>query len=261
MMILILGGTEDGIIIGQALETLGYSVRVSAKSQYGRSIISKNGLTPCPTGLDISSGNMAEKLLSMGVGLVIDASHPFSTGVTKAAIEACRAVGIPIIRFERPAGSIPDRDNIHRVDGFQDAASMTRRLITSKRAFLAIGSKNLNWFTEQVDPAQLVVRVLPVASSLATCWELGVSPKQIVAIQGPVSHSLNKALFENYEASLLVTKESGEQGGLQNKLRAALELNMEIIVINRPGSPDDSAVQTLSDMDALIAVIRSGFYG
>jgi len=257
-MIIVLGGTKDGIIIGRKLQDYGYQVMVSAKSQYGRDIIYKHGLQPYPEPLGISSGEMFNTLINNHFAVVVDATHPFSTEVTKGAITACNRANIPFIRFERPCSPTPNSNKIKRVKGFQEAASLAKGILGTKPAFLAIGSNSLNKFTEQINLDRLVVRILPVKESIAHCLSLGISPKNIVAIQGPVSYSLNKALFENYQTSLLITKDSGDEGGLGEKVKAGLDLDMDIIIVNRPSYQD---IKTASDYDELVDMIRSGYYG
>ena len=59
-------------------------------------------------------------------------------------------------------------------------------------------------------------------------------PKQIVAMQGPFSLELNKAMFLNYQADVVVTKNSGSIGGTDTKLEAAKTLDLPVVVIDRP---------------------------
>ena len=63
---------------------------------------------------------------------------------------------------------------------------------------------------------------------------LGVEQKNIVAMQGPFSKELNKALYNQYGVTLMITKESGKVGSVDEKLEAALECGIETIMIARP---------------------------
>lgn len=53
-------------------------------------------------------------------------------------------------------------------------------------------------------------------------------------MQGPFSKELNKALYDHYKVTLMITKESGKVGAFDEKVEAALEMGIETIVIARP---------------------------
>jgi precorrin-6A/cobalt-precorrin-6A reductase len=76
--------------------------------------------------------------------------------------------------------------------------------------------------------------MLPRIDNMEKCAELGLEQKNIVAMQGPFSKELNKALYEHYKVTLMITKESGKVGAVDEKLESALELGIETIVIGRP---------------------------
>jgi precorrin-6x reductase len=56
-------------------------------------------------------------------------------------------------------------------------------------------------------------------------------------MQGPFSETLNRAMFEAADARILVTKDSGREGGFPEKVRAAKALGMKVAVLERPGKP------------------------
>jgi len=76
--------------------------------------------------------------------------------------------------------------------------------------------------------------VLPEPEVITVCRRLGFAPADIVAMQGPFSHQLNVALFREYGADVIVTKNSGLVGGTASKMSAAQELGLALVVIGRP---------------------------
>ncbi|OWZ82972.1 precorrin-6A reductase [Natranaerobius trueperi] len=255
-MILILGGTYDGIYIGRYLKKSGYNVQISAKSKHGQKIIRDKGLEVYQNHLKASSGKMSQLLLKEKFSLVIDATHPFATEITKGAIRACNESDIPYLRYERPSLNISKGVNYERVNTFKEAATQAKYYINNKnsKVFLTIGSKNLQSFTDIIDTKQIVARVLPLTSSITHCYNLGLLPENIIALQGIVRYSLNKSLFKNYNASVLVTKDSGLESGLQEKLHASKDLGMKVILINRPNYEE---VMTFSNYDDLFEWIKN----
>ncbi|MFN2364820.1 MAG: precorrin-6A/cobalt-precorrin-6A reductase, partial [Halarsenatibacteraceae bacterium] len=50
----------------------------------------------------------------------------------------------------------------------------------------------------------------------------------------PFSAEFNLASFKEYKADIIVTKAAGKTGGLEEKLKAASQLGMPVIIIERP---------------------------
>ena len=53
-------------------------------------------------------------------------------------------------------------------------------------------------------------------------------------MQGPFDEETNRLLFKRYNAALVIAKESGPTGGTADKIRAARNLNIPIILIDHP---------------------------
>jgi precorrin-6A/cobalt-precorrin-6A reductase len=82
-----------------------------------------------------------------------------------------------------------------------------------------------------------------------------LKPSEIIAMQGPFSYELNKALLIDYRASVLVTKESGPVGGTDNKIKAALDLGIPVILMERPVAAYPIVVSSCAE---LLEILRSG---
>ena len=78
------------------------------------------------------------------------------------------------------------------------------------------------------------MRVLPTRAALEFCELAGIHPSHIIAMQGPFSPELNGALYDHFNIHVMVTKDSGSAGGLEEKVLPALAREMDIIVIDRP---------------------------
>ena len=53
-------------------------------------------------------------------------------------------------------------------------------------------------------------------------------------MQGTYTKEFNKALMKEYNIKAMLTKESGESGGAEEKINAAIELQIPVILIKRP---------------------------
>jgi len=66
------------------------------------------------------------------------------------------------------------------------------------------------------------------------CQSLGLLPRDIIAMQGPFSYAMNKVMFADYEAQVVVTKDAGVIGGTDTKMAAARDLGIPVVVVRRP---------------------------
>lgn len=233
-MIFVTAGTHDGRdLVGQLL-TAGYEVTASVVSDYGEELLRQCGNSQ----LIINDQPMDETALLHylslhDIALFVDASHPYAVKVSQNAMNACRRLNLPYIRYER-CESLLVYDKLYLVSSYDDAAHKAAEL--GKNIFLTTGSRNLSAFIKAPCLAEhtLTVRVLPVPEVIDACGKMGFTPKNIIAMQGPFSIDLNKELFKQYKADVIVMKNSGPIGGTDTKLAAAVQLSLPIVVIERP---------------------------
>ncbi|HII09093.1 MAG TPA: precorrin-6A reductase, partial [Methanosphaera sp.] len=177
-----------------------------------------------------------ELIKEKNIDTLIDATHPFAAVATETAIESSEKAGIKYIRYERASTILPDSDLIHNVESFEEGAVKSRELLekgNGKLMHLA-GVLNLSKITEVVGPQKVVPRVLPNNFSISKTQDTGVPAENIVAMQGTYSKEFNMALMKEYDICAIITKESGESGGAENKINAALELGIPVVLIKRP---------------------------
>ena len=89
--------------------------------------------------------------------------------------------------------------------------------------------------------------------SLRLCHEQGITGKQIIAMQGPFSEEMNRALLQQTKAAWLVTKDTGITGGFPEKVRAARSLGVRLVIIRRP---EESGLDYESVLQVLEAVLE-----
>lgn len=232
-MILVLSGTRDGGEIIRMLRKRGYSVLATATTAYGASLAREAGAGEALEG-QLTSEEMVSLIKEKGVSALVDATHPFATEASRNALRACRDTGVRYLRFERKGTTMPENPLIHLCESMDEGAAKAASL--GDVIFCAIGSRHLKPFVEAVRKKRrrLTAKVLPTREALEKCAALGLEPKNILAIQGPGSYQLNKTLLKDYNADVLVTKESGSVGGEDAKIKAALSLGIPTVLIARP---------------------------
>lgn len=243
-----MGGTKDARLLLTSLRAAfpAEMIVATAVSDYGAELLRRQG------GCTVLQGAMDTAALTRfirekSVRALIDATHPFAEQASVEARQAAEKTRIPYLRFERPMGQIEAGDGVYYAADFAAATKIAARL--GKVIFLTIGSRHLRDILNNLPEGKKVVaRVLPDADSIRHCIALGLSPADIVAIQGPVSKALNIALFREYSANVIITKDSGETGGTPEKVAAARELKVPIVLVRRPPSPGgmDSPAEIIS---------------
>lgn len=245
MNLLVLAGTEDGRCLASELESHGHQVWVSTLTEYGAQIAEAQGLHTRHGALDEAGlFNLFEQNSITGL---IDATHPYAEKIHELARRVSKEAEIPYFRWERPKISSEDSPLIHWAAGLEEAGKLACHL--GQRIFLSTGSKNLkDWLEVQgFKEREIFVRVLPKAEVLRQCEALGFKPYQIIAAQGPFSQRFNEALWEQLKIDVVITKESGQVGGTEEKIKACLKLEIPIIVLERPQSEKLEPVETIEE--------------
>lgn len=232
MVILVLAGTKDGRQLARTLQARGYAVLVSVVTPYGATLAGADGLAVTVGALDEAA--LAALIHRERITYVIDATHPYAVGISATAQKVCRSLGIPYLRYERASSPLPAWEKLRVVPDWPEAAAAAAAL--GDTIFLAIGSRHLATFTTNplLKGKRLVARVLPDPNVIAHCLFLGLTPADIIAMQGPFSHDLNCTVLRHFGAQVLVTKNSGPVGGTDTKISAARELNLAVVVVDRP---------------------------
>ena len=233
-MIFVLAGTQDGREIVRLLLEQGHDVAASVVSSYGGELLAHACGQRCLINdKPLDEAALKDYLQEHDIRLLVDASHPYAANVSRNAIAVCQALSIPYIRYERDLSKL-DYDRITVVHSYEEAAQAAAAL--GKKIFLTTGSRNLDKFVHSPDlkNCELTARVLPTAEVIGLCESLGLDAGHIVALQGPFSRELNVELFRKYGAEVIITKNSGTIGGTDTKFAAAAELNLPIVLIDRP---------------------------
>lgn len=231
-MILFLAGTSDARMLALKIKETGINLLATVVTESGANELKE-------VGIDVRIGRltaneMANLILDQGMRVVVDASHPFAEEASKNAMEAAKMADVPYIRYEREHQQYVN-EKVIAVSDYKEAASVA--LDKKGVIFLATGSKTLEIFVEKLLPSadiRLIARMLPRLDNMEKCERLGIPQKNIVAIQGPFTKEFNIALFRQYGVTLMITKESGKAGSVDEKLEAAMELGIETILIGRP---------------------------
>jgi len=229
-MIYVISGTQDGRALIQDLVNAGYAVIASATTEYGADLIKE------ATGVEVlcgklNSDDMSELIDKRAVEVIVDASHPYASNVSENAIEASKNAKIRYIRFEREESDLAT-DNVTYLETYEQVIDALED--TGENILLTVGSNNLERFKSFIDKGNIFARVLPTSNVIGKCEALGLKPKNIIAMQGPFSTSFNIEMIKQFNIKWMVTKESSDIGGFNDKVEAAKQSGVHVLVLKRP---------------------------
>ena len=234
--LLLFAGTTEGRELAEYLAGCKVQVTACVATEYGETLISPQ------TNLTVHAGRMDRQQMQQliqqeGFDLVIDATHPYAAVVTQNIAAACAQTDVPLYRCLRESEQGQDElegyPHLLMAQDTEQAAHLLEEI--EGNILLTTGSKELpayrqvKGFTERFYP-----RVLPLANVVESCLALGIPAAHLIAMQGPFSQEMNLAMIRQWNISCLVTKESGKTGGVDQKLAAAKQAGISVLLIRRP---------------------------
>lgn len=230
-MILALCGTMEGETLIRLLLQHQYRVLATVTTDYGAKCLGQHDGVKVLEG-KLTEASLKELLTREEIQAIVDVTHPYAANISTMAIECAKAFHIPYFRYERRGVDLNQETRVLEAVDFAEAARLADTI--GEKAFLTIGSNHLKTFVEVMGADRLVARVLPFSSIIRTCEAHGFTPDNIIAMKGPFSEEMNRMMFVQYGAKVVVTKDSGRAGGTEEKLRAAKALGIPVIVVKRP---------------------------
>lgn len=251
MKVLVLGGTIDGRVLAQTLSEHAISVTYSVA-----------GLVRVPDiACDVISGGFTQYgglsafIKANHIQAILDATHPYAELISTKAINAARECGIACWRFYREPWQPQAKDQWRFIDTWDDAFAL---LAHKRSVFIAAGQMTQSWFdtlsTQSFASAQqYILRTAkkPEAVLPSTMlWVEGI---------GPFSYESERDLFERYRVECLLTKNSGGDA-VAAKLQVARELNIPVLMLNRPVLPQADMIFTTYSQctDYILGIAHAG---
>ncbi len=163
------------------------------------------------------------------VSLIVDLSHPYAKMVSENAKQASKELGIKYLRYVRKKAEAQGGDVYF--NSYEESYEYITNL--SGTIFFTTGSKNIGDFEKVKGSNRFIYRVLPALESIEVCREHDIKLKDIIAALGPFSVEYNMTMFKEYGVDYVVMKDSGQEGGTPNKIKACRELGIISIIIGR----------------------------
>ncbi len=241
MKIMIFSGTSEGRRLSEMLSSDGIPHFVCVATEYGRDVMRISSAATVAVGR-MDSDAMTEYMAACGFGkgdIVVDATHPYATQVSENVKEAAENSYCRLIRVARASAS----ENGRCFDTMGDFAAFIDR--KDGNILLTTGTNTLDEYCLHVSHQTLertYVRIIPSKESVDKVLSCGIESSHIIAMQGPFTYEMNRALLEQYKIRHMLTKDSGSAGGFSQKCDAASSLGVSVSVIARPAAEEGVSI-------------------
>lgn len=241
---MILGGTTEATALGQALAEAGIAATISLAGRVARP--KRQPLAMRIGGFGGAVG-LARYLADNQIAGVIDATHPFATGMSRNAVEAAKMTGTPLVAFTRPPWHPQEGDKWCEVADIDGAVAALKG--PPKRILLAVGRMHLGAFAANPQHHYVLRLVDPPQGPLPS------ADAKVILDRGPFDEDSDLALLQDHQIDFVVSKNSGGTAAYA-KIAAARRLGLPVLMIQRPAQPARDELTELSDVMAWIEKLR-----
>ena len=234
--VIVFAGTTEGRQLSAWLAAAGVETLCSVATEYGELLVEKQPHLSVHQGCLLPE-EMEQLFAEEGKPLVLDVTHPYAVAVSANIKAACEKAGCEYLRLIRPSlmnkNACKTAEEIVVVESVEAAVNFLKT--TEGSIFVTTGSKELAKFTALPDYQNRVyARVLATPEVVTQCTEAGFTGPHLICMQGPFSKELNLAMLRSIGAAWMVTKEAGRAGGFEEKMTAAKEAGVKVVLIGRP---------------------------
>jgi precorrin-6A/cobalt-precorrin-6A reductase len=177
-------------------------------------------------------------LTQQRIAAVIDATHPYAAQIGRNAEQACDALKIPLLAWERPAWEPQPGDRWLAARDAHEAAAMVDR--AGSRVLLAIGRQELGAFRHCREAWLLVRTIDPPEENLP-------ANAKLMLARGPFSFAAEMQMLKQEAINWVVSKNSGG-AATYAKIAAARALGIPVAMLERPRKHSASTYRELEDV-------------
>jgi precorrin-6A/cobalt-precorrin-6A reductase len=233
--VLILGGTSEAIALTAALAQ--HPDLEITTSLAGRT---RNPAVPglIRTGGFGGTAGLTEYLQTQQIHALIDATHPFAAQISWNAAAAATSAGVPHLMLIRPPWEKVEGDRW--IEAEHNAAAAAALSGLANRVFLTIGRQELAAYAALKDLWFLMRMIDPPTADTAIPQGL------LLLARGPFSLEYERSLLFTHRIEAIVSKNSGG-GATYAKITAARELNLPVLMVQRPLMPEVIRAKTIPE--------------
>ncbi len=199
--VIVFAGTTEGYEISRFLGENQIPVLACVATEYGSRSLKKRIYPACAGGTSRSERD-ERTFFQRKTGTCSGCDTSLRSRSDRNIRKACEEAEVSYTRILRTGSG---QQNAVYVKDTQAAAEYLKG--TTGNVLLTTGSKELAAFTSVPDyKERLFARVLSLPSVIESCQALGFEGRNLIAMQGPFSMEMNRAMLTQYECRYLVTK-------------------------------------------------------
>jgi precorrin-6A/cobalt-precorrin-6A reductase len=250
LTILLLGGTSETAPMALKLATAGYRVLVSTATDESLQIGEHPEIWRRHGRLNLTQ--MIALVEEKKIFALVDATHPYASEVHQTARKVAEQSGRPYLRYQRQ-GMLTSHQGWVIANNHNEAAQIACKSGTP--VLLTTGSRHLEPYVAESTRRQipLFARVLDHPESISACDAVGLKKSGLIFGRGPFSIEQNRAVIRQHQIGVIVTKDSGKAGGVEEKWRAAEREGCVFVVVQRP---EETQEQCFLAMDDLVTALQ-----
>ena len=181
---------------------------------------------------------LIDYLESEHINFIIDATHPFSEQIKLHASQASIQSGIPLAHFIRSHWVPETKEKWNIVNSIDNAIKV---LPANSRPFFAIGKKHAHKVNQRKDIFS-TIRTIEMPDT-----PFALTHGELILARATKNWEAERDLFKKKEITHLILRNSGGEIGYA-KIIAARQLNIPIIMIERPPLPKGKVFTDLKEL-------------
>ncbi len=237
-MILVLGGTHEGDVLCQWLCEQKIAFRLSVATELGKQIYRHFG-EDCEVHR-FSETELIDYLKLNNIKAIVDTTHPHAYEVKLVAKNASFNCEIPYLRLDR---EMMTKDYLHnwqnilndRLDNYDEMETVVEKLKIAHQdhfKYLITGTKYIQLFYDRFPVECCYFRVMPSLFSMKACTDHLVPIDHIIGIKAPCAPELNRALFEAFDITHFIFKESGTGSATELNLKSLVDTAVKGVMVS-----------------------------
>jgi precorrin-6A/cobalt-precorrin-6A reductase len=248
---IVFGGTTEGKKVAGILEKerLGYFYSTKTKIDFEHGLYGtyRSGAFTKQALIDFCKGG--------NIQVIIHASHPFAEELHQTIYQASVELKIPVIRFER---SYPERINNKLICYFSSyEEAITYLLEHNIQNLLALtGVQTIEKIKSYWQKHSTLFRILPRESSIEIAERAGFPKEKLILAFPSEDMQQELELVQKHGIKAILTKESGDSGFLNTKIKVALQLEIPLFIIQRCVLPS-SFITVCSEEELMTAITKT----
>ncbi len=227
---LLLGGTSDTRKVLDTIKNQYDEIFITVSTDYGYENFKDLESDHVKVLLiNFNESSLREFLKVNEIEEIFDSTHPYAKKISALAKKVCEDMRLRYFPKKREKLSFPQgHEELILFASYEEAVNFIVKegLLPT---LITTGSKNAYKFSSIAKNSY--IRILPFEESLQRARKAGFPAKNIIAMQGPFSTELNLALIRHFNVKSMISKNSGKEGGIIEKIESCRIAKIPLIIV------------------------------